>query len=112
MLWIVDVYGFLVAGSLIMMGTLGDRVGRRRVLMIGAAAFGIASIAAAYATSARMLIAARAVQGVAGATFAPSTSSLIRNMFDDAREHTVAIRCGRRATRSVPPPDRCSAAFC
>jgi DHA2 family multidrug resistance protein-like MFS transporter len=91
LLWIVDIYGFLVATSLITMGTLGDRVGHRRVLLAGAAAFGMASTVAAFATSPGTLIAARALLGVAGATFAPSTLSLIRNMFDDARERTVAI---------------------
>ncbi len=91
LLWIVDIYGFLVAGALITMGTLGDRIGRRRLLMIGAAAFGIASVLAAFSTSAKMLIATRALLGLAGATLAPSTLSLIRNMFLDARERTVAI---------------------
>ena len=91
LLWIVDIYGFLVAGSLIMMGTLGDRIGRRKLLMIGAAAFGLASIFAAFATSAEMLILARAVLGVAGATLAPSTLSLLRSMFQDAGERTFAI---------------------
>lgn len=91
LLWIVDVYGFLLAGFLITMGTLGDRIGRRRLLMIGAAAFGAASVLAAFATSAAMLIAARAVLGVAAATLAPSTLSLIRNMFLDPRERTMAI---------------------
>jgi DHA2 family multidrug resistance protein-like MFS transporter len=91
LLWIVDIYGFLVAGSLITMGTLGDRIGRRKLLMIGAAAFGIASVLAAYSTSAAMLIAARALLGVAGATLAPSTLSLIRNMFHDPHQRTVAI---------------------
>ena len=91
LLWIVDIYGFLVAGMLITMGTLGDRIGRRRLLLIGAAAFGLASVFAAFATSAAMLIAARAVLGVAGATLAPSTLSLIRNMFLDPKQRTVAI---------------------
>jgi DHA2 family multidrug resistance protein-like MFS transporter len=91
LLWIVDIYGFLVAGSLITMGTLGDRIGRRRLLMIGAAAFGVASVLAAFSTSAAMLIATRALLGVAGATLAPSTLSLIRNMFLDPRQRTVAI---------------------
>jgi DHA2 family multidrug resistance protein-like MFS transporter len=91
LLWIVDIYGFLVAGSLITMGTLGDRIGRRRLLMIGAAAFGVASVLAAFSTSAEMLIATRALLGVAGATLAPSTLSLIRNMFLDPGERTVAI---------------------
>jgi DHA2 family multidrug resistance protein-like MFS transporter len=91
LLWIVDVYGFLVAGSLITMGTLGDRIGRRRLLLIGATAFGAASVLAAFATSAAMLIAARALLGIAGATLAPSTLSLIRNMFHDPQQRTFAI---------------------
>jgi DHA2 family multidrug resistance protein-like MFS transporter len=91
LLWIIDIYGFLVAGSLITMGTLGDRIGRRRLLMIGAAAFGAASVLAAFSTSAGMLIATRALLGIAGATLAPSTLSLIRNMFLDPRQRTQAI---------------------
>ena len=91
LLWIVDIYGFLVAGWLIAMGTLGDRIGRRRLLLIGAAAFGLASVLAAFSTSAEMLIATRAVLGIAGATLAPSTLSLIRNMFHDPRQRTFAI---------------------
>jgi DHA2 family multidrug resistance protein-like MFS transporter len=91
LLWIIDIYGFLVAGALIPMGTLGDRIGRRKLLLIGAAVFGAASVLAAFSTSAEMLIATRAVLGVAGATLAPSTLSLIRNMFHDPQERTVAI---------------------
>jgi MFS transporter, DHA2 family, multidrug resistance protein len=91
LLWIIDIYGFFVAGSLITMGTLGDRIGRRRLLMIGAVAFGIASVVAAFSTNAAMLIATRALLGVAGATIAPSTLSLIRNMFLDPRQRTTAI---------------------
>jgi len=91
LLWIIDIYGFLVAGSLITMGTLGDRIGRRRLLLIGATAFGIASVLAALSTSSGMLIAARALLGVAGATLAPSTLSLIFNMFQDQRQRTIAI---------------------
>ena len=91
LLWIIDIYGFLVAGSLITMGTLGDRIGRRKLLMIGAAAFGAASVIAAFSRSAPTLIAARALLGIAGATLAPSTLSLIRNMFHDDQQRTVAI---------------------
>jgi MFS transporter, DHA2 family, multidrug resistance protein len=91
LLWIVDIYGFTLAGFLVTMGTLGDRIGGRRLLMFGAAAFGAASIAAAYSTSAPMLIVARAVLGVAGATLLPSTLSLIRKMFPDPAQRTVAI---------------------
>jgi DHA2 family multidrug resistance protein-like MFS transporter len=91
LLWIIDIYGFMVAGSLITMGTLGDRIGRRKLLLIGAAAFGATSVLAAFSTSAEMLIATRALLGVAGATLAPSTLSLIRNMFADPGQRTVAI---------------------
>ena len=91
MLWIIDVYGFLVAGSLITMGTLGDRIGRRRLLLVGAAAFGAASVAAALSTSAEMLIATRALLGIAGATVAPSTLSLIRHLFVDPQQRTTAV---------------------
>ena len=91
LLWIVDIYGFLIAGSLITMGTLGDRIGRRRLLLLGASAFGVASVLAAFSPTPAMLIAARAVLGVAGATLMPSTLSLIRNMFHDPRQRTVAI---------------------
>ncbi|MDQ3916534.1 MAG: MFS transporter [Actinomycetota bacterium] len=91
LLWITDIYGFMVAGFLITMGTLGDRIGRRRVLLTGAAAFGASSVIAAFSTSAEMLIAARALLGIAGATVAPSTLSLIRNMFHDPHQRMTAI---------------------
>jgi MFS transporter, DHA2 family, multidrug resistance protein len=91
LLWITDIYGFLIAGSLITMGTLGDRIGRRKLLMIGGFAFAVASLLAAFSSSAAMLIATRAVLGVAGATLAPSSLSLIRSLFLDERRRTVAI---------------------
>ncbi len=91
LLWITDIYGFMIAGSLITMGTLGDRIGRRRLLLTGATAFGLASVIAAFSNSPGMLIAARALLGVAGATLMPSTMSLIRNMFLDPSQRTVAI---------------------
>jgi DHA2 family multidrug resistance protein-like MFS transporter len=91
LLWIVDIYGYMVAGFLITMGTLGDRIGRRRLLLIGAAAFGAVSVLAAYATSAGLLIAARALLGIAGATLAPSTLSLIFAMFHDPRQRATAV---------------------
>ncbi|WP_306225161.1 MFS transporter [Bosea beijingensis] len=91
LLWIIDIYGFMVAGFLMTMGTLGDRIGRRRLLMIGAAFFGVASTVAAFSNSAEMLIAMRAVLGIAGATLAPSTLSLITVMFTDEKERTFAI---------------------
>ncbi len=90
LLWIVDIYGFMIAGSLITMGTLGDRIGRRRLLLLGAA-FGVASVLAAFSTSAGMLIATRAVLGIAGATLVPATLSLIRTMFHDPGQRMTAI---------------------
>ena len=91
LLWITDIYGFMVAGFLVTMGTLGDRIGRRRLLLGGAAAFGVVSVAAALSTSPQQLIASRALLGVAGATLAPSTLSLIFAMFQDPRQRTTAI---------------------
>ncbi|MGC5015458.1 MFS transporter [Streptosporangium sp. DT93] len=91
LLWIVDVYAFLLAGSLITMGVLGDRIGRRRLLLIGAAAYGVFSALAAFAPDAGSLIVARALMGVAGATLMPSTLSLATSMFPDPRQRTRAI---------------------
>ena len=90
-LWILDAYGFLLAGLLIVMGNIGDRIGRRRLLMIGAVVFGGASAVAAFSPTPEVLIAARALMGVGGATLMPSTLSLIRNMFTDPTERTKAI---------------------
>lgn len=90
-LWILDIYGFMIAGFLVTMGTLGDRVGRRRLLLIGAAAFGATSVLAAFAASPGTLIAARAVLGIAGATLMPSTLALIRNMFHHSGQRALAI---------------------
>jgi MFS transporter, DHA2 family, multidrug resistance protein len=91
MLWIVDIYGFMVAGCLITMGTLGDRIGRRRLLLGGAAGFSAASVLAAFAVSPEMLIATRALLGLAGATLLPSTVALVRTMFVDPQQRAVAI---------------------
>ncbi|WJZ03115.1 MFS transporter [Corynebacterium freiburgense] len=90
-LWIVDVYAFVLASLLITMGTLGDRIGRRRVLLFGAVFFGIASIIAGLSTTPEMLIIGRALQGAAGATLMPSTLSLIRAMFQDPKERAKAV---------------------
>ena len=91
LLWITDIYGFMVAGFLVTMGTLGDRIGRRRLLLTGAAAFGALSVLAAFSTTPEMLIGSRALLGIAGATLAPSTLSLIFSMFHDPRQRTTAI---------------------
>src|SRR5215469_9691687 len=91
LLWITDVYGFLLAGFLLTMGTLGDRIGPRKLLMIGGTVFGLASVGAAFSTNAVMLITARAVMGIAAATLAPSSLALISNMFKDRKQLTLAI---------------------
>ena len=90
-LWIGDIYSFTLAGLLVTMGNVADRIGRRRLLLLGTLGFGAASIMAAFAPSAGALIAARALLGVGGATIMPSTLSLIRNIFPDARHRTTAI---------------------
>lgn len=91
LLWIVDVYPLVCASLLILFGTLGDRVGRRRVLLLGYALFGVASAVAALADSAGVLIAARALLGVGGAMIMPATLSILRQVFPDRRERAVAI---------------------
>ncbi|MCG5212746.1 MFS transporter [Streptosporangium sp. KLBMP 9127] len=91
LLWIVDIYAFLLAGSLLVMGALGDRIGRRRLLLIGSAAYGVASVVAAYAPNPESLIVARALMGIAGSTLMPTTLSLAASMFTHPRQRTVAI---------------------
>lgn len=91
LLWIVDVYGFILAGLLVTMGSLGDRIGRRRLLMIGSTAFGTASLLAAFSPTAEVLILARGLLGLAGASLMPSTLSLLRNIFLDPRQRLLAI---------------------
>jgi MFS transporter, DHA2 family, multidrug resistance protein len=91
LLWVNDVYGFMMAGLLVAMGTVGDRIGRRRVLVFGAITFGVASVLAAFAPNAELLIGARALMGVGAAAVMPSTLSLISNMFADARQRATAI---------------------
>ncbi|HEX3976925.1 MAG TPA: MFS transporter [Solirubrobacteraceae bacterium] len=91
LLWITYIYGFFIAGSLLTMGALGDRIGHRRLLLTGGAAFAVGSLAAAFSTSPAMLIAARALLGIAGASLAPSSLALITSMFTDERQRATAI---------------------
>ncbi|MFD9606786.1 MFS transporter [Streptomyces sp. NBC_01224] len=91
LLWIGDVYSFVIAGLLVSMGSLGDRIGRKKLLLTGAVAFGAVSVLNAYASTPEMMILARALLGVAGATLMPSTLALIRNLFHDPRERSLAI---------------------
>jgi len=92
-LWIIDIYGFVIAGFLVTMGTLGDRIGRKKLLLVGGAAFALASVSAAYSTSAEMLLISRAVLGVAGAAVMPSTLALATGLFSDPklRSRDIAI---------------------
>ncbi|MGW3025693.1 MFS transporter [Streptomyces sp. NPDC001221] len=91
LLWIGDVYSFVIAGLLVSMGSLGDRIGRKRILLGGATAFGLISVLNAYAATAGTMILARALLGVAGATLMPATLALIRNIFHDPRERSLAV---------------------
>ncbi|WP_413756381.1 MFS transporter [Streptomyces sp. MMBL 11-3] len=91
LLWIGDVYSFVIAGLLVSMGSLGDRVGRKKLLLLGSVAFGLVSVLNAYATTPELMIVARALLGVAGATLMPATLALIRNLFHDPRERSLAI---------------------
>jgi DHA2 family multidrug resistance protein-like MFS transporter len=91
LLWIVDAYPLIAASLLILFGTLGDRIGRRKVLLIGYALFGVASALAAFAPSAPVLIAARALLGAGGAMIMPATLSILRQVFPDRRERATAI---------------------
>lgn len=91
LLWITDIYGFMQAGFLITMGTLGDRIGRRRILLAGAVVFAAASVIAAFSPNAGLLIAARALLGIAGAALIPSILSTIRNMFHQDGQRALAL---------------------
>lgn len=90
-LWTIDIYGFMIAGLLVTMGSLGDRIGRRKLLLIGGTAFGLLSVLVAFSTSPEMLIVARALLGIAGATIMPSAFALITNMFPDPKQQGTAI---------------------
>lgn len=91
LLWIGDIYAFAIAGLLITMGNVADRIGRKKLLLIGAAGFGVASVIAAFAPTAELLILARVLLGIAGATLMPSTLSIVRSMFADDKQRTLAI---------------------
>ncbi|CAM5531001.1 Putative multidrug resistance protein MdtD [Streptomyces californicus] len=110
LLWIVDAYPLVCASLLILFGTLGDRVGRRRVLLIGYALFGVASAIATTADSPSVLIAARALLGVGGAMIMPATLSIVRRSSPTAGSGRSPSGSGPRSPRSAPPPGRSSAA--
>jgi MFS transporter, DHA2 family, multidrug resistance protein len=90
-LWLVDVYPLVLAGLLVTMGTLGDRVGRRRTLLIGVSGFGVVSFAAAFATDAAHLVGARALLGFFGAMLMPATLALLRTLFRDRAQRRLAV---------------------
>ncbi|MEV0586521.1 MFS transporter [Nonomuraea sp. NPDC050310] len=91
LLWMVDIYSLVVAGLLVTVSALGDRWGRKRMLITGFAVFGLASVAVLWADSPAEVIAVRALLGVGGAMIMPSTLSMIRNLFTDARERATAL---------------------
>lgn len=90
-LWVLDIYGFAVGSLLVAFGNIGDRYGRLRLLMIGATFFGVGSAAAAFAATTELLIAARAVMGIAGATLLPSALAVLSELFADPRRRAQAI---------------------
>ncbi|MBW1601484.1 MFS transporter [Streptomyces sp. JJ66] len=90
-LWILDIYGFAVGSLLVAFGSIGDRYGRLKLLMIGATVFGIGSVGAAFAPNAELLIAFRALMGVAGATLLPSALAVLSELFPDSRRRAQAI---------------------
>jgi DHA2 family multidrug resistance protein-like MFS transporter len=90
-LWIADIYGLVMAGLLVTMGVVGDRIGRKKLLVFGAFAFAAASVLSAWAPSAGWLIADRAILGIAGATIYPTTLSVIRNIFRNPKERATAV---------------------
>jgi DHA2 family multidrug resistance protein-like MFS transporter len=91
LLWINDIYGFMVGGTMIIMGTLGDRIGRRRLIVICAAVFAIASVVAAFSVAPWMVIVSRAVMGVAGSAIMPASMALIRQIFPDPQQAVSAM---------------------
>ena len=111
-LWILDIYSFVLAGFLVPMGSLGDRIGHRRLLLLGAVAFGVVSVAAAFAPSAPLLIAARAALGVAGATLGPTTLGLLRALFPDEQSSAARSGCGSPPSWAARWSARSSAASC
>jgi DHA2 family multidrug resistance protein-like MFS transporter len=106
LLWIGDIYSFALAGLLVTMGNLADRIGRKRLLLIGSVGFGLSSLLAAFAPTPELLIVARAVLGISGATIMPSTLAIVRNLFTDPRLRTRAIAvwaAGATAGAAVGP---------
>ena len=90
-LWIVDSYSLVLAALLVPMGAIGDRIGRRKLLLIGSTGFAVISALAAFTPSALLLVVARALLGIFGAMLMPATLSIIRNVFADANERRIAI---------------------
>lgn len=91
LLWIIDIYSLVMAGMVLPMGALGDRMGFKRLLMIGSMLFGVSSLAAAFAPSAGWLIAARASLAIGAAMIIPATLAGIRTLFTDARDRNIAL---------------------
>lgn len=110
-LWIMDIYGFVLAGLLVTMGSIGDRIGRRRLLMIGALLFGVASLVSALSTTPEMLITGRVILGVGGAALLPSVLAMIRVMFTDEDQRRTSAS-GRPGSPEAPPSAPSSAACC
>jgi DHA2 family multidrug resistance protein-like MFS transporter len=91
LLWMNDIYGFMVGGTMITMGTVGDRIGRRKLIIICAAVFALASAVAAFAVAPWMIIATRAVMGVAGAAIMPASMALLGRIYPDPKASVSAM---------------------
>lgn len=90
-LWMIDAYSLVLAGLLVSMGSLGDRVGHRKLLLVGSLGFAVVSVLTAYSETAMQLIIGRACMGVFGAMLMPSTLALIRSLFEDREERRLAV---------------------
>ena len=102
-LWIIDIYPLIMTGLLVPMGTLADRVGDRRLLLAGLFLFGVASLLAAFSTSAGMLMAARVLLACAGAMSMPCVLAIIRRTFEDEKERARHLACGAWSVQPVRP---------
>ena len=112
MLWIGDIYSFVLAALLVSMGGLGDRIGHKKLLLCGATVFGLVSAVMAYASTAGMLIGTQALLGVAGATLMPATLALIRGLFRSRGNAALPLGSGRPRSPPAPRSVRSSVAFC
>ena len=112
LLWIIDIYSLVMAGMVLPMGALGDKIGFKRLLLLGSAIFGIASLCAALSPTAMTLIASRALLAVGAAMIVPATLAGIRSTFAEASQRNMALGCGQRSAPAARPSARWWAVSC